>query len=595
MKYNLINENFETDYVKNLLASRGIPDVELYKNPTADFLQSPNNLKNIAIGAALFLRVVLNDKPPYSRILIVVDSDNDGYTSAAIIYQYIKRVNCHCKVDYWLHEGKQHGLQDHIDKLMEQDYNYDLIILPDSSSNDVEYHNMLSDIHTPCLILDHHLTDVKLSDNAIVINNQLSPNYTNKELTGAGVVYQFCRYIDSRIGQNWANDYMDLAAWGIIGDMGSMCEMENRYIVREGLKSENIKNDFFKCLLNKQAYSITGKMGPSWEDIVEKLNPISVAFYIVPLVNAMIRVGSMEEKDRLFRAFIDGSEMVPSGKRGAKGTMERVDVESTRECANAKARQDKTKLAAVEKLEAKIFKYDLLENKILFVRLDETDKFPAELNGLIAMQLAAKYKKPTIVARLNDQGFDRGSARGMNQSELKDFKQFLMDSGYFEYAQGHANAFGVSIPDRNLSQFHSYANDALKEVDFGENFYDVNFVRSGDSKDLSDMIVELSEVGGIWGQNNPEPKVWVEHIKIRPTQTFVMGSNKDTIKFEYNGTTFIKFKATDLIQEFEVLKERNNLLDITVVGRPNLNEWMGRKTPQLFVEDYEINEIENNF
>ena len=65
--------------------------------------------------------------------------------------------------------------------------------------------------------------------------------------------------------------------------------------------------------------------------------------------------------------------------------------------------------------------------------------------------------------------------------------------------------------------------------------------------------------------------------------------------FEYNGTTFIKFKATDLIQEFEVLKERNNLLDIAVVGRPNLNEWMGRKTPQLFVEDYEIKEIENNF
>ena len=86
MKYNLINENFETDYVKNLLTSRGILDVELYKNPTADFLQSPSNLKNIAIGAALFLRVVLNDKPPYSRVLVVVDSDNDGYTSAAIIY-----------------------------------------------------------------------------------------------------------------------------------------------------------------------------------------------------------------------------------------------------------------------------------------------------------------------------------------------------------------------------------------------------------------------------------------------------------------------------------------------------------------------------
>ena len=87
------------------------------------------------------------------------------------MYQYTKRLNCHCKVDYWLHEGKQHGLQDHIDKLMENGNEYDLIILPDSSSNDATYHDMLEEVHTPCLILDHHLTDVKLSDNAVVINN----------------------------------------------------------------------------------------------------------------------------------------------------------------------------------------------------------------------------------------------------------------------------------------------------------------------------------------------------------------------------------------------------------------------------------------
>ena len=106
MKYNLINENFTSDYAENLLKSRGIIDLDLYRNPTRDFLQSPTALRNIAVGAGLYLRVVLNDKPPYSKVLIVVDSDNDGYTSAAIMYQYTKRLNCHCKVDYWLHEQK---------------------------------------------------------------------------------------------------------------------------------------------------------------------------------------------------------------------------------------------------------------------------------------------------------------------------------------------------------------------------------------------------------------------------------------------------------------------------------------------------------
>lgn len=420
MKINLVNPNFEDNYINQLLTARGVENVEAFLSPTKEYLQSPKDLRSISIGAAMYTRIVMNDKPPYSRILIVVDSDCDGYTSAAIIYDYTKRLNCHCKIDYWLHEGKQHGLQDHVDKLLNDDIQYDLIILPDSSSNDATYHDMLDTIHTPCLIIDHHLTDVKLSDNAVVINNQLSPKYKNKELTGAGMVYQFCRYIDEIIGQNWAEDYIDLAALGVIGDMGSVLEMENRYIITEGLKK--INNSFFKALLEKQAYSITRKMGASWPDILNKLTPTSIAFYIVPLINGMIRVGSMEEKERLFLAFIDGAQMIPSGKRGAKGTLERVDIESARECANAKARQDKAKLAAVEKLEQKIFKYDLLENKVLFVRLDDTDKFPSELTGLIAMQLGAKYKKPTIVARLGEDGMIKGSARGLDKSALKDFK-----------------------------------------------------------------------------------------------------------------------------------------------------------------------------
>ena len=593
MKINLVNENFSSDYVANLLKARGIESVEDYYHPTKKYLQDPINLKNIRLAAALYTRIVLNDKPPYSKVLIVVDSDNDGYTSAAIIYQYTKRLNCHCRVDYWLHEGKQHGLQDHIDKLMEQDCQYDLIILPDSSSNDAHYHDMLDEINTPCLILDHHLTDVKLSDNAVVVNNQLSPNYKNKDLTGAGIVYQFCRFVDNMLGHDWADDYMDLAAWGIIGDMGSMLEMENRYLSYEGLKEEHIKNSFLKCLLEKRGYSITGKQGATWKEIVAKTDATAIAFYVVPLVNAMIRVGTMAEKERLFLAFVEGDTMVPCGKRGAKGTMERVDIESTRECTNAKSKQDKMKETATDRLEAKIYKYDLLENKVLFVRLDDDDDFPSEMNGLIATQLAARFKKPTIVARLNEQGFDRGSARGLSQSELKDFRQFLLNTKMFEYAQGHANAFGISIPDFKLREFHAYANEALKTIDFGENAYDVNFVRASNAADLSNLVMELSAASSIWGQNNPQPLIHVTAATVNPSSIRVMGANQDTVRIDIDGIPYIKFHAKDLIQE---LKAQTNPFAMEIVCKPNLNEWMGRVTPQMIIEDCEIkNNISNSF
>ena len=384
MRINLINDNFRSNYVNNLLVARGVTDLDAYYNPDVKYLQSPSQFKNIMLAAALYGRVVNSN----GRILIVVDSDCDGFTSAAIIYQNTKRMNPNCQIDYWLHEGKQHGLQDHIDRILDEEHQYDLIILPDSSSNDATYHNMLEEVNIPCLILDHHETDVKLSDNAVVVNNQLSPNYTNKDLTGAGVVYQFCRYIDSVNGTDWADDYMDLAAGGIGGDMGAMLSLENRYIVYTGLDINHIKNDFLKCLLKKQGYSITGNQFAPWEEIVEKTNPISIAFYIVPMINAMIRVGSMEEKERLFIAFIDGARMIPCNKRGAKGTLERADVESARECTNAKNAQNRTKEKVVDILEARIFKYDLLENKILLIELEEEDDFPSELNGLVATHLA---------------------------------------------------------------------------------------------------------------------------------------------------------------------------------------------------------------
>jgi single-stranded-DNA-specific exonuclease len=99
----------------------------------------------------------------------------------------------------------------------------------------------------------------------------------------------------------------------------------------------------------------------------------------------------------------------------------------------------------VADLEVKIFKHDLLENKILFVRLDDEDDYPSEVNGLCAMRLAAKYKHPTILARRNEDGFDKGSIRNVGDCELRDFKKFLNESGYFEWVQGHASAAGLCI------------------------------------------------------------------------------------------------------------------------------------------------------
>ena len=428
MKTKLVNKDIKENYVIELLKERGLKEeeIEYFLNvPNVHHLQNPNGLNNITQAAEWFKR--MTQLTNLDAIAVIVDSDVDGFTSAAIFIQYLRKFNSDVVIQPILHKGKGHGLADTINDIfayIDKGLDIAFVVLPDAGSNDFDYIQQLGKENIRSLILDHHIVepDTKFSEYGCIVNNQLSDNYINKDLCGAGVTWQFCRYCDSIYKTNYAEEFIDLAALGIVSDMMSMLELENRYIVHTGFS--NIKNYFFQALCEKQSFSMGGKV-----------TPITVAFYITPLINAMIRTGTMEEKQRCFEAFIDGHKMVESHKRGAKGTFEEVAIESARECTNARAKQNRILDKAVEELEIKIHKYDLLENKILFVRLDN-ENFPPELNGLTAMKLAAKYQKPTIVARLNDEGEIKGSSRGLNDSELTSFKNFMDESGYFTFTAG---------------------------------------------------------------------------------------------------------------------------------------------------------------
>lgn len=94
------------------------------------------------------------------------------------------------RIHYILHTGKQHGLEDTINQIPDNC----LIILPDSSTNDVEQMRELLDRGCSIVCMDHHEADNYLEDedNLVIINNQIS-DYPNKDMSAAGVVWQVCR------------------------------------------------------------------------------------------------------------------------------------------------------------------------------------------------------------------------------------------------------------------------------------------------------------------------------------------------------------------------------------------------------------------
>ena len=373
------------------------------------------------------------------------------------------------KLHYILHTGKQHGLED----VLYQFPDNCLIILPDSSTNDTAEMRLLLDTKNCSIVcLDHHEADTYLEDeeNLVIINNQIS-DYPNKDLSAAGVVWQICRAYDKIFETDIANEYIDLAALGCLSDMMDYRSIETKAIVSLGLA--NIKNPFFYYMTEKNKYSIDTKMGG--------INYMSMAFYVTPFINAIVRSGTMEEKDLVFKSFLTmyAFEKVESGKRGHKGELVPRVEEAVRIATNVKARQTKSQNSAMELFEKRIREQSLLENAIIVLQC-EPGEVEKNIAGLVANKIQAKYQHPCLVLTKSqttddNEPFYRGSARNYSMSENQDLRSTCLETDLIEYAQGHANAFGISIAESNIDSFIEKTNSLYEQVE-KEPVYWVDFI-----------------------------------------------------------------------------------------------------------------------
>ena len=548
-------------------------------NPTAACELDAYNLKNIDHAAERLLHHLRRN----SKILFIVDCDVDGFTSSSILWLYIKHTFPEIELEFTVHEHKQHGLDDKIDWITDE-ARWDLVIIPDAGSYDVKEHRMLGELGMDVIVLDHHdqLYDengnpvVSNLPTTIVVNNQLSPNYANKSLCGAGVVYKFCEVLDNKLGIHLAHNYIDLAALGEIADVMDRTNVETNYIMMEGLK--NIHNEGFRTLIESQSYSLKEKAVSPYEG----LTPIDVAFYIAPLINAITRVGTVQEKETMFYCFIEPNKAVPSSKRGARpGDIEYAAEQTARVGKNAKARQDRLKEQALGVIDFKIQKDGLDDNNIIIVELDGSDNIPQELTGLVAMNVVSKYHKPVMIGRRNNRNEIQGSIRSDgNFAGLPSFKKFLEDSGLVTYTAGHDNAAGWGLNGDKLDALISYANHKLKAEDF-ENCYIVDYILDGSDYN-EDLLSSIAEHPEFFGNHIEEPMVVIKNIPLMNLMT--MGTNKDSIKISYNGIDYVKFKDLKFIEDLM----NNRTKKLTIYGRANLNEWMGKKSIQVFITDYEL-------
>ena len=559
-----------------ILTTRGVSSSDV-KRYTMASIETEVNLPQ-AFGEGLMeaaLKLLTEHISKNNRVLVVVDCDVDGNTSAALLLNYLYKLFpswVENNVDYVFHEGKQHGLSDIIKFLDET--NYSLVICPDSASNDTDECKFLKEDGTDVLILDHHDFNQE-NPYAIIINNQEGySNYPNKALSGVGVVWQFCRYIDEKLGKDYANDFLDLVAVGLVGDMMDLRQLETRALVTAGLK--NLHNPYIYYMAQKNAF----KLG-------SKITPIGAAFYIVPLLNAIQRSGTQEEKNLVFDSMLDykAFKQVPSTKRGHKpGDMERIVDQAIRTSTNVKNRQTRVQDASLETLEKKIENEHLLDHKVLLLLLDD-DNIPAEVRGLIANKFMAKYQRPCCLLSKGD-GCYSGSARGCSIAGVDDFKQICLDTDEIEYAIGHPNAYGISIKEENIQSFIDKTDIALKDMS-DEAIYYVDYIFEGQNCNPQ-IILDIAEMDDYWGSEVDEALVAINGLKVTKDMVDVYRKSTNTIKISLNnGISLMKFNADEELCS-KLTDENSGFMEMDIVGKCNANEFRGLITPQIFIEDYNI-------
>lgn len=563
MKYKLIgNNDFVFSPLKTILKNRGIEDIEGFLSLSDDAVNHYSNLINIDEAAECLLKHLRRK----ARIFIQVDSDVDGVTSSSIIINYIKRVFPEANLEWRMHEGKQHGII--LETIPE---GVDLVLIPDAGSNQFEEHFVLRQKGIDVIVIDHHECDEE-SRNAIVVNNQLSPKYKNKALTGAGMAYKLCQALDDKLGKNEAKRFIDLVSVGNIADSADSREPETRYYMNQGLKK--VRNPLIKELFVKQAYSTKGKK-----------NIQNTQFYINPLINAAIRIGSQEEKDQMMRSLLESNEEIYYKKRG-KNERELVSIhwDTARVLGNIKQRQKKLVDSAVSEIEERIEEKGLLKNKILIVYVEGI--LNKNLTGLVANQLAGEYKRPVLLARELEDGTLGGSGRGYDKGAVKNFKQLLEETGKFEFVEGHAEAFGFSITPENLIQVNEILNHKLKDIVINQNEYEVDFEIAADN--LTERFIKLiNSYQDYWGYKVEEPLLAITDIEINKEDISHIGKKtKNTVKFKVGGIEYMKFKSDE--EFYESLINRGDRLVLTVIGRAKVNEYKGKETPQIEIEEMEV-------
>lgn len=568
--------------VTRIMRNKDLATVEsqrAFLNISKDNLHRPELMKDMEKAVSIVVKKIREDK----SIRVIGDYDIDGICSTYILVEGLRRVGARVSYDIPDRVKDGYGINENIIKKA-YDEGVDTIVTCDNGIAAIEQIKYAKELGMTVVITDHHevpfvrnettgeITYKRVAGDAVVNPKQPDCSYPFKLLCGGAIAYKFITYLYKKLEmsdwQEKADMFMEYAAIATIGDVVDLID-ENRIIAAEGLKrlktTSNIGLDKLMdiCGINR-----------------ERLSAYHIGFVIGPCLNAAGRLETAKKGLELLRC--------EDFSLAEKLAAELVELNNTR-----KAMTEDGVLSAVKQGET------MEDKKVLVIYLPTVHE---SIAGIIAGRVRERFNKPVFVLTDSaDDGEDdmiKGSGRSIEGYNM--FEALIECDEYLLKYGGHEMAAGLSLSREALGAFERALNDRCKLTDedmIRKVWIDVPMPVAYATEELVNQLSLLEP----FGKGNEKPVFATKNVRIKSLK--IMGANQNMCKlsvYDDSGRTvdalvfasifsgFMEF-LTERFGEEQVRKAKMGLVNnitISVIYYPDINEYNGRRTTQIIVNNY---------
>ncbi|MGJ0748732.1 single-stranded-DNA-specific exonuclease RecJ [Enterococcus durans] len=538
----MIEKQGISPFIGKLLWQRGYreeKELQRFLNPKEQSLYDPYLMHDMDKAISRIQKAVIEGE----KILVYGDYDADGITSTTVMKETLELLGA--DVETFLPNRFLHGYGPNPTVYKEKiEAGVQLIVTVDNGVAGNEAVSYAQEAGVDVIITDHHeLPDHLPEAYAIVHPRHPEGNYPFPDLAGVGVAFK----VATALLEEPPAEFLDLVAIGTIADLVSLTD-ENRVLVSLGL-------DAIKHSERIGLQALFSESGVKAKEADETM----IGFSIAPRLNAIGRMGDPNPAVELLATF---------------------DEEDA-------ARQAK-KLNEINDQRKKIVD-DIAQEALGMI--DETNQihllaYPGwheGVLGIVAGKIMNQTGKPTIVLGIKEDGTAKGSGRSVDALNLYEMLDKMRD--LFTFFGGHHVAVGLTMPKENISALQERMNHYV--VEQGIDLTKGPALRIDEIMTPKDATVELIDALKLlapFGTDNPVPQFLFRQTSAENVKR--IGTAQQHLKL-----TLVDDGAQLDAVAFGFGSEENELLNnpIDVVGKLSVNEWNGRKKPQLMVTDFGVN------